>query len=174
MIDRLSFYYVLNHEKLYYKDLILFETHSDLLKELNKETCEVGIIHEDFYHGLDKESQENLFCLKEITVPLYHYFLVSPNFYLKHEERISKLVESLGLINVDEREVKKLSKFKELSDFTKEWVIKSLQIKLLKDINQLIITEDTEEELFKKLCEMLVDKHRFKFVWIGIKEGEWI
>jgi len=174
MIDRLSFYYVLNHEKLYYKDLILFETHSDLLKELNKETRKVGIIHEDFYHGLDKESKENLFCLKEITVPLYHYFLVSPNFYLKHEERISKLVESLGLINVDEREVKKLSEFKELSDFTKEWVIKSLQIKLLKDINQLIITEDSEEELFKKLCEMLVDKHRFKFVWIGIKEGDWI
>jgi diguanylate cyclase (GGDEF)-like protein/PAS domain S-box-containing protein len=174
MIDRLSFYYVLNHEKLYYKDLILFETHSDLLKELNKETCEVGIIHEDFYHSLDKESKENLFCLKEITVPLYHYFLVSPNFYLKHEERISKLIESLGLINVDEREVKKLSEFKELSDFTKEWVIKSLQIKLLKDINQLIITEDSEEELFKKLCEMLVDKHRFKFVWIGIKEGDWI
>jgi diguanylate cyclase (GGDEF)-like protein/PAS domain S-box-containing protein len=174
IIDRLSFYYILNHEKLYYKDLILFETHSDLLKELNKETCEVGIIHEDFYHSLDKESKENLFCLKEITVPLYHYFLVSSNFHLKHEDRISKLIESLGLINVDEREVKKLSEFKALSDFTKEWVIKSLQIKLLKDMNQLIITEDSEEELFKKLCEMLVDKHRFKFVWIGIKEGDWI
>ncbi|MFZ8830856.1 MAG: sensor domain-containing phosphodiesterase, partial [Thermodesulfobacteriaceae bacterium] len=174
LIDRLSSYYILHHEKLYYKDLILFETSSDLFKELNKETCEVGIVHENFYHSLDKESKENLFCLKELTVPLYHYFLVSPNFYLKHEERISKLIESLGLINVDEREMKKLAEFKELSDFTKEWVNMSLQLKVLKDIYKLIITVDSEQELFKKLCEILVDKHRFKFVWIGIKEGDWI
>ncbi len=44
--------------------------------------------------------------------------------------------------------------------------------RILKDVNQLIISAVDEEELLNSVCELLVEKAGFRMVWVGVPDEE--
>ncbi|WP_343122255.1 EAL domain-containing protein [Sulfurihydrogenibium sp. YO3AOP1] len=83
-------------------------------------------------------------------------------------------IQELDLQEISQDEINKLKEYHELGKIVRNLIIQRILIESLKDINQLIISAETEEELFQRICESLVEKNHFKFVWIGKREGDFI
>ncbi len=56
-------------------------------------------------------------------------------------------------------------------DITKQKKFERL-FRVLKDVNQLIISALEEEELLSKVCDLLVKKAGFRMVWVGVPDEE--
>jgi diguanylate cyclase (GGDEF)-like protein/PAS domain S-box-containing protein len=87
---------------------------------------------------------------------------------------MATFIQELDLQEISQDEINKLKEYHKLGKIVRDLIIQKALMESLKDVNQLIISTETEEELFQRICENLVEKNHFKFVWVGKKEGDFI
>ena len=174
IVDKLSSYCILNKTGLYTKEVILYESFDEIIYSLLNGKVDAGAIFKEYYDELDQEIKDKLKIVEEIDLDISHYFLVSEEFYEKNSFNIISLIQELDLQEIFQDEINKLKEYHELGKIVRNLIIQRILIESLKDINQLIIPTETEEELFQRICESLVEKNHFKFVWIGKREGDFI
>jgi len=174
LVDKLSSYCILNKTCLYAKEVILYESFDEIINSLLNGKVDVGAIFKEYYDELGQKIKDKLKIVEEIDLDISHYFLVSEEFYEKNSFNIISLIQELDLEEISQDEINKLKEYHELGKIVRNLIIQRILIKSLKYINQLIISVETEEELFQRICESLVEKNHFKFVWIGKREGDFI
>ena len=174
IVDKLNSFYVLYDMDFYDKNIVLSESYDDVVKKVISGEVELGLIFKEYYDQLDQETKDSINIVKEISLDAGHHFLVSKEFYETHQNSIKAFIKALDLEEIPEENTNKLKIYYKSGNVIRESVIRSILLESLKDINQTIISVDTEEKLFERICQNLVDKSRFKFVWIGKKEGEFI
>jgi PAS domain-containing protein len=174
IVDKLSPYCVLNKTGLYAKEVILYESFDEIINSLLNGKADAGAIFKEYYYELGQEIKDKLKIVEEIDLDISHYFLVSEEFYEKNSSNIATFIQELDLEEISQDEINKLKEYHELGKIVRNLIIQRILIESLKDINQLIISAETEEELFQRICESLVEKNHFKFVWIGKREGDFI
>jgi diguanylate cyclase (GGDEF)-like protein/PAS domain S-box-containing protein len=172
--DKLSSYYILDKTGLYTKEVILYESFDEIINSLLNGKADAGAIFKEYYDELDQEIKDKLKIVEEINLDTSHYFLVSEEFYKKNSLNIATFIQKLDLQEISQDEINKLKEYHKLGKMIRNLIIQRILIESLKDINQLIISVEAEEELFQRICESLVEKNRFKFVWIGKREGDFI
>jgi len=172
--DKLSSYCILNKTGLYTKEVILYESFDEIIDSLLNGKVDAGAIFKEYYDELDQEIKDKLKIVEKIDLNISHYFLVSEEFYEKNSFNIISLIQELDLQEVSQDEINKLKEYHELGKIVRDSIVQKILIESLKDVNQLIISVETEEELFQRICENLVEKNHFKFVWIGKREGDFI
>ena len=94
---------------------------------------------------------------------------MSKEFYETHQNSIKASIKALELEEISGENMNKLKIYYKSGNVVRTSVIRSILLESLKDINHTIISADTEKELFERICQNLVNKSRFKFVWIGEK-----
>ena len=174
IVDKLSSYCILNKTGLYNKEVILYESFDEIINSLLNGKADAGAIFKEYYDELGQEIKDKLKIVEEIDLDISHYFLVSEEFYEKNSFNIITFIQELDLEEISQDEINKLKEYHELGKIVRNLIIQRILIESLKDINQLIISAETEEELFQRICESLVEKNHFKFVWIGKREGDFI
>jgi len=174
IVDKIDSFYVLYDMDFYDKNIVLAEFYDDVVKKVISGEVDLGLIFKEYYDQLDQETKDNINIVKEISLDAGHHFLVSKEFYETHQNSIKAFIKALELEEISEENTNKLKIYYKSGNVVRESVIRSILLESLKDINQTIISVDTEEKLFERICQNLVDKSRFKFVWIGKKEGEFI
>ncbi|ACG56900.1 diguanylate cyclase/phosphodiesterase with PAS/PAC sensor(s) [Hydrogenobaculum sp. Y04AAS1] len=174
IVDKLNSFYVLYDMDFYDKNIVLSEFYDDVVKKVISGEVELGLIFKEYYDQLDQETKDSINIVKEISLDAGHHFLVSKEFYETHQNSIKAFIKALELEEISEENTNKLKIYQKSGNIIRESVIRSMLVESLKDINQAIISADTEEELFERICQNLVNKSRFKFVWVGKKEGEFI
>jgi diguanylate cyclase (GGDEF)-like protein/PAS domain S-box-containing protein len=174
LVDKLGSYCILNKTGLYNKEVILYESFDEIINSLLNGKVDAGAIFKEYYDELGQEIKDKLKIVEEIDLDVSHYFLVSEEFYEKNSFNIITFIQELDLQEISQDEINKLKEYHELGKIVKNLIIQRILIESLKDINQLIISAETEEELFQRICESLVEKNHFKFVWMGKREGDFI
>jgi diguanylate cyclase (GGDEF)-like protein/PAS domain S-box-containing protein len=174
IVDKLSSYFILNKTGLYTKEVILYESFDEITNSLLNEKTNVGMILSEYYDELSQEIKDKLKIVEEIDLDISHYFLVSEEFYEKNFSNIITVIQELDLEEISQDEINKLKEYHELGKIVRNLIVQRILIESLKDINQLIISVETEKELFQRICENIVEKNHFKFVWIGKREGDFI
>ncbi len=174
IVDKLSSYCILNKTGLYTKEVILYESFDEIINSLLNGKVDAGAIFKEYYDELDQEIKDKLKIVEKIDLDISHYFLVSEEFYEKDSFNIISLIQELDLQEISQDEINKLKKYHELGKIVRNLIIQRILIESLKDINQLITSTETEEELFQRICEIFVERNHFKFVWIGKREGDFI
>jgi hypothetical protein len=174
IVDKLNSFYVLYDINLYDKNIILSESYDEIVKKVISGEVELGLIFKEYYDQLDQETKDSINIIKEISLDAGHHFLVSKEFYETHQNSIKAFIKAFDLEEISKENTNKLKIYYKSGNIIRESVIRSILLESLKDINQTIISADTEEKLFRQICQDLVNKSRFKFVWVGKKEGELI
>jgi len=174
IVDKIDSFYVLYDMDFYDKNIVLAEFYDEVVKKVISGEVELGLIFKECYDQLDQETKDSINIVKEISLDAGHHFLVSKEFYETHQNSIKAFIKALELEEISEENTNKLKIYYKSGNVIRESVIRSILLESLKDINQTIISVDTEEKLFERICQNLVNKSRFKFVWIGKKEGELI
>jgi len=174
IVDKLNSFYVLYDMDFYDKNIVLTESYDEVVKKVISGEVELGLIFKEYYDQLDQEAKDSINIIKEISLDAGHHFLVSKEFYETHQNSIKAFIKALDLEEISEENINKLKIYQKSGNVVRTSVIRSILLESLKDINQMIISADTEEKLFERICQNLVNKSRFKFVWIGKKEGEFI
>ncbi|MFP3159062.1 MAG: EAL domain-containing protein [Hydrogenobaculum sp.] len=174
IVDKLNSFYILYDVDFYDKNIILSESYDEVVKKVINGEVELGLIFKEYYDQLDQETKDSINIVKEISLDAGHHFLVSKEFYETHQNSIKAFIKALDLEEISEENTNKLKIYQKSGNVVRTSVIRSILLESLKDINQTIISADTEEKLFGQICQNLVNKSRFKFVWIGKKEGELI
>jgi diguanylate cyclase (GGDEF)-like protein/PAS domain S-box-containing protein len=174
IVDKLNSFYVLYDMDFYDKNTVLSESYDDVVKKVISGEVDLGLIFKEYYDQLDQETKDSINIVKEISLDAGHHFLVSKEFYETHQNSIKAFIKALDLEEISEENTNKLKIYYKSGNVVRESVIRSMLLESLKDINQAIISVDTEEELFERICQNLVNKSHFKFVWIGEKEREFI
>lgn len=174
IVDKLSSYYVLNKTGLYAKEVISCESFDEVINSLLNGKTDAGVILKEYYDELSQEIKDKLKIIEEIDLDISHYFLVSEEFYEKNSNNIATFIQELDLQEISQDKIDKLKEYHELGKIVRDLIIQKALIESLKDVNQLIISVETEEELFQRICESLVGKNHFKFAWVGKKEGDFI
>jgi PAS domain S-box/diguanylate cyclase (GGDEF) domain len=174
IVDKLNSFYVLYDMDFYDKNIVLSESYDEVAKKVISGEVDLGLIFKEYYDQLDQEAKDSINIIKEISLDADHHFLVSKEFYETHQNSIKAFIKALDLEEISEENPNKLKIYYKSGNVVRESVIRSMLLESLKDINQAIISVDTEEKLFEQICQNLVNKSSFKFVWIGKKEGEFI
>lgn len=174
IVDEVGSYHILNKEGLYTKEVILHESFDEIINSLLNGKVDAGAIFKEYFDELGQEIKDKLKIVEEINLDASHYFLVSEEFYEKNSKNIAAFIQELDLEEISQDEINKLKENYELGKIVRNLIIQRILIESLKDINQLIISVETEEESFQRVCEILVEKNHFKFVWIGKREGDFI
>jgi hypothetical protein len=174
IVDKLNSFYVLYDIDLYDKNIILSESYDEIVKKVISGEVELGLIFKEYYDQLEQETKDSINIVKEISLDAGHHFLVSKEFYETHQNSINAFIKAFDLEEISEENTNKLKIYQKSGNIIRESVIRSILLESLKDINQTIISADTEEKLFMQICQDLVNKSHFKFVWVGKKEGELI
>jgi diguanylate cyclase (GGDEF)-like protein/PAS domain S-box-containing protein len=174
IVDKLSSYLILNKTGLYNKEVILYESFDEIINSLLNGKVDAGVIFKEYYDELDQEIKDKLKIVEEIDLDTSHYFLVSEEFYKKNSLNIATFIQELDLQEISQDEINKLKEYHEFGKIVRNLIIQRILIESLKDVDQLIISAEAEEELFRRICESLVEKNHFKFVWIGKREGDFI
>ncbi|MBX0312031.1 MAG: EAL domain-containing protein [Sulfurihydrogenibium sp.] len=176
IVDKLSSYCILNKTGLYTKEVILHESFDEIIDSLLNGKADAAVVFKEYYDELDQEIKDKLkiVIIEEIDLGISHYFLVSEEFYEKNSNNIATFIQELDLQEISQDEINKLKEYHELGKIIKNLIIQRILIESLKDIDQLIISAETEEELFQRICKNLVEKNHFKFVWVGKREGDFI
>jgi hypothetical protein len=174
IVNKLSSYHILNKIDLYVKEVILYESFDEIIDFLLNGKVDAGAIFKEYYDELDQEIKDKLKIVEEIDLDTSHYFLVSEEFYKKNSLNIATFIQELDLEEISQDEINKLKEYYEFGKMVRNLIIQKILIESLKDVNQLIASTETEEELFQRICKSLVEKNHFKFVWIGKREGDFI
>jgi diguanylate cyclase (GGDEF)-like protein/PAS domain S-box-containing protein len=174
IVDKLNSFYVLYDMDFYNKNIVLAESYNEVVKKVISGEVDLGLIFKEYYDQLDQETKDSINIVKEMSLDTGHHFLVSKEFYETHQNSIKAFIKALELEEISEENTNKLKIYYKSGNVVRESVIRSILLESLKDINHTIISADTEEKLFERICQNLVNKSRFKFVWIGKKEGEFI
>jgi PAS domain S-box/diguanylate cyclase (GGDEF) domain len=174
IVNKLNSFYVLYDMDFYDKNIVLSESYDDVVKKVISGEVELGLIFKEYYDQLDQETKDSINIIKEISLDAGHHFLVSKEFYETHQNSIKAFIKALDLEEISEENTNKLKIYYKSGNVVRTSVIRSMLVESLKGINKVIISANTEEKLFERICQNLVDKSRFKFVWIGKKEGEFI
>ena len=174
IVDKLNSFYVLYDMDFYNKNIVLSESYDDVAKKVISDEVDLGLIFKEYYDQLDQETKDSINIVKEISLDAGHHFLVSKEFYETHQNSIKAFIKAFELEEISEENTNKLKIYQKSGNIIRESVIRSMLLESLKNINKVIISADTEKELFERICQNLVNKSRFKFVWVGKKEGEFI
>jgi len=172
--DKAITFYILYKLNLYDKEVILLDSFDDMMKFLLNEKADIGIFYKDYYDELGLDIKDNLKIIEKLDLDVGHYFLISEEFYEKNKDNINKLIGLLDLEEVSNEDFNKIKEYSKSGKILRDLVNHKILVKSLQDINNLIVSAKTEDELFNQICQNLVDKSHFKFVWIGKKEGEFI
>ena len=172
--DKAITFYVLYKLNLYDKEVIPLDSFDDMMEFLLNEKADLGIFYEDYYDELGQDIKDNLKIIEKLDLDVGHYFLISEEFYEKNKDNINKLIGLLDLEEVSNEDFNKIKEYSKFGKILRDLVIHKILVKSLQDINNLIVSSKTEEELFNQICQSLVDKNHLKFVWIGKKDKEFI
>jgi len=172
--DKAITFYILYKLNLYDKEVILLDSFDDMMEFLLNEKADLGIFYEDYYDELGQDIKDNLKIIEKLDLDVGRYFLLSEEFYEKNKDNINKLIGLLDLEEVSNEDFNKIKEYSKFGKMLRDLVIHKILEKSLQDINHLIVSAKTEEELFNQICQSLVDKNHLKFVWIGKKDKEFI
>jgi len=172
--DKAIAFYILDKLNLYDKEVILLDSFDDMMEFLLNEKADIGIFYKDYYDELGLDIKDNLKIIEKLDLDVGRYFFVSEEFYEKNKDNINKLIELLDLEEVSNEDLNKIKEYSKSGKILRDLVIHKILEKSLQDINHLIVSAKTEEELFNQICQSLVDKNHLKFVWIGKKDKEFI
>lgn len=94
-------------------ELLFTISHKQTLEALREEKAHYGVFYENYWKNLSEEVKSE-FIVEEIgAYPLYHYFLVEPEFYKKYRENLNFLCKKYPLEVVAKEEAKYLEELDE-------------------------------------------------------------
>lgn len=134
IIDKLSSYIALYEADLYDKEIIISgmaKSFEDSLERLLEKKADAALVFEDYYKGLDQKIKNKIEILREITLDLSHYFLVSTEFYENNLENIKRFIQELNLQELSEENVNKIKEHRKFGKMLKNSLIKSFLIESL-------------------------------------------
>lgn len=138
--------------------------HNEKIKYINEyikkitDYSENELLEKNIYEIISKETDSNKLDLFDKTV------YEEMNLYGKNGNIFNVLVYNTKVIfNGVE------SKAAMLVDITRRKILENMFI-TLKEINHIIITGSSENEVFVNVCKLLVEKSGFKLAWIGLMD----
>ncbi len=174
VVDLLISYYIIFNNLPNVNNVEIFKNYEDIISNILEDKIDAGIIYKDNFENLGKEEKLNV--LKEIDVGIDHIFCVKKDFYFKNKEAINKLIEELYLEKIGgknlEKIFKKIENIKRVGQQYRKHTYTLIINQLLIYINQLIVSSTNEEKLFQDICDLIVEKFKFNYAWIGKKYGD--